>query len=466
VDLYAGLHTPDPKIPIVYTPLCGCGMGTVGDLLARVGFPLLIPEDQRADGRFAPIPFRAPNPEVPQSTEPARVFADQQGSGIVISSDPDVDRIGVEIKLGDGSWFHFDGNQIASVLAYYLMLDPKGPRRKGFVMETLVTTQLIRAIAEKAGNPVIDDLLVGFKYIAHVLKTMKATGRYGAVTGRPEDVALAVEESHGAMLLPVPAEKDAAPACLYIAALYQRLRQEGRTLLDYYFGILEELGPFEVVNRSLMMVGAEGMLRIERIMASLRQNKPKTFGGEPVRDVVDYWDPERFGPFLSESDKLPRNVLVIDTPRMSFTVRPSGTEPKLKYYCQLRAQPQKGKSGAEVQREGRTEAERLARIAYNDLLGRIELSLDEAALQLPDIIDFNRKQDFQKLIPKLREKLAGNAFPNRDALLDWLRGELTGMLPGDPLPAVKAPIAHLCREWEAAKIGGPLLGSLRAWAAE
>jgi phosphoglucomutase len=465
VDLYDGLHKPDPKIPIVYTPLCGCGMGTVGDLLARVGFPLLIPEDQKADGRFLPIPFRAPNPEVPQATEPARAFADQQGSGIVISSDPDVDRIGVEIKLADGSWYHFDGNQIASVLAYYLMLDPKGLRRKGFVMETLVTTKLVRAIAEKAGNPVIDDLLVGFKYIAHVLKTLKATGRYGSITGKPEDVALAVEESHGAMLLPVPAEKDAAPACLFIAALYQRLQQEGRTLLDYYYGILEELGPFEVVNRSIMMVGAEGMLRIERITSSLRQNRPTTFAGEPVRDFVDYWDPARFGPFASESDKLPRNVLVIDTPRMSFTVRPSGTEPKLKFYGQLRAEPQKGKTGAELQREGRAQAERLARIAYNDLLARIDMSLDESALLLPDIIDFNRKQDFQqKVVPQLREKVATGAFPTLEALLGWLREALTGMLPGDPLSAVKVPVAHLCREWARAGVGGALLAPLQAWA--
>src|SRR5438094_6337759 len=119
---------------------------------------------------------------------------------------------------------------------------------------------------------------------------MEATGRYNHVEAKPEDVALAVEESHGAMLLPVPAEKDAAPACLYMAALYQRLHQEGQTLLDYYYGILEELGPYEVVNRSLMMVGAEGMLRIERIMSSLRKDPPKTFGGDAVMSVVDYWD--------------------------------------------------------------------------------------------------------------------------------------------------------------------------------
>jgi phosphomannomutase len=352
------------------------------------------------------------------------------------------------------------------VLAYYVMVDPKGPRRRGFVMETLVTTKLVRAVAEKAGNPVIDDLLVGFKYIAHVLKTLEATGRYGPVTGQPQDLALAVEESHGAMLLPTPAEKDAAPACMFIAALYQRLRQEGRTLLDYYYAILEELGPYDVVNRSIMMVGAEGMLRIERIMSSLRSKRPETFGGETVRNVVDHWDTARFGPLKSESDKLPRNVLVIETDNMTCAVRPSGTEPKLKFYCQLRGgRPRRGVSGAQLQSEARAQADAIASRAYNDLLGRIDLSLDEASLLLPDIIDFNRKEDFEKrVVPALRDALGSGRFRDRDALLDWLRGEIQGMLPGDPLPAVKASVGRLCEEWQRALGPAPGLTDLAHWA--
>src|SRR5687768_568964 len=178
------------------------------------------------------------------------------------------------------------------------------------------------------------------------------------------------------MMLPVPAEKDSAPGCMYVAALYQRLREENRTLLDYYYAILEELGAYDVVNRSLMMVGAEGMLRIERIMTSLRKDPPKTFGGLPVREIVDHWDQQRFGPFKSESDKLPRNVLEIMTDRVAFAVRPSGTEPKLKFYCQLQSDgpPKTKRSGAELQREARAEAEKIALVTYNDLLGRIGLS--------------------------------------------------------------------------------------------
>ena len=466
VRMYGGIHKPNAH-KVVYTPLCGCGLASAGALLQKLEFPMLTPPDQGPDGRFPVIPFRAPNPEVPQSTEPARAFADQNGSGIVLSSDPDVDRIGVEIKLPDGSWFHFDGNQIASVIAYYLCLDPQGPRRKGLIIETLVTTKLVKAIAEKAGCPVVDDILVGFKYVADILKQLQKTGRYGHISGKPEDLVLATEESHGVMMLATPAEKDSAPGCMYIAALYQRLRDEGKTLLDYYYSILEELGAYDVVNRSLMMVGAEGMLRIEKIMTALRKDPPQTFGGQPVREIVDHWDAQRFGPFRSESDKLPRNVLEIMTDRVAFAVRPSGTEPKLKFYCQLKSDgpPKTKTSGAELQRLARAEADAIALLTYNDLLGRIGMKLDDAALLLPDIIDFNRKQDFQaRVVPALKQALLADRFKTKDELLDWLRGELTGMLPGDPLPATKMSFAHLCRAWKAELGAKPRLGDLESWA--
>src|SRR5262245_47391916 len=164
-ELYQKVHTPSPSVPIVYTPLCGCGMTTVGDVLNRLKFPILTPPDEMADGTFSVIPFKAPNPEVPQATEPAKAFADAHGAGVVLSSDPDADRVGLEAKLATGTWYHFDGNQIAAILCYYLMLDPEGPRRQGLVIETLVTTKILGRIVEKAGggSQIVDDLLVGFK---------------------------------------------------------------------------------------------------------------------------------------------------------------------------------------------------------------------------------------------------------------------------------------------------------------
>ncbi len=468
LELYGDVFTPDADLPVAYTPLCGCGLTTVGDVLGRLGFPLVTPEDQGPDGSFKVIPFKAPNPEVPQSTQPAQAFADEQGSAVVLSSDPDADRIGLEARLADGTWYHFDGNQIAAILCYYLMLDPEGPRRQGLVIETLVTTKILGKIVEKAGDSwLIDDLLVGFKYVAAVLKTLEAGKPWGEVDCAASDLVLATEESHGVVMLPNIRDKDATPACMYLAALYQRLRQEGRTLLDYYIAILEELGGYDTVNRSIMMAGASGMIQKDRIMASLRQSPPAILGGQKVERMVDYWDQEAFGPFVSETDKLPRNVLQLFTDSFVITIRPSGTEPKLKLYCQLlpHGEPS-GARGEDLLAEVRTKADAVARRIYNELLARIDLSLTEASLLLPDIIDLDRKRGFEdRTVPALRAGLEQGTFANLGILLEWLRKDVAAMTPGsDPLPALMAPVGSLCAQWSEDGVASPLLDELKGWA--
>ena len=461
IDLYGSFFPPRKDLPIVYTPLCGVGLGTAGDVLSTLGFPVLTPEDEKADGSFKVIPFRSPNPEVVQSTEPARAFADQHGSGIVLSSDPDADRVGCEIKLPDapdnaaqGGWYHFDGNQIAAILGYALMLDPKGPRRQGLVIETLVTTKLLGKVAEaRGGSDVIDDLLVGFKYVADVLKQLKREGRYKDVRRKPEELVLAAEESHGVVALPHILDKDSAPACMWLAGLYQRLRGEGRTLLDYYVSILEELGGYDTVNRSIMMAGAAGMERKDRIMAWLRKNPPATLAGHKVTRFVDYWDEKTFGPLVSKSEELPRNVLQLFTDRFVVTVRPSGTEPKLKFYCQLLPAPggAPAAKGVALLQALRKEADAAARSIYNDIIAPLGVKLGEVGLFLTDLIELDRKVEFEnRILPALREKLAKGegAFANQEALLEWLRNETRALLPGaDPLPALKAPLALVAQTW-------------------
>jgi len=465
--LYGDVWTPDPEIPVTYTPLCGCGLTTVGDVLEELGFPLVVPDDQGPDGSFAVIPFKAPNPEVPQSTEPARRLADQKGSGIVLSSDPDADRVGVEIKLQDGTWYHFDGNQIASVLAYFLMLDPAGPKRQGLVIETLVTTKLLGHIAQEAGDSqVVDNLLVGFKYVAEVLKKLDAEGRYEHVEGSADQLVLAAEESHGVVMVPTIRDKDAVPACMYLAALHQRLAQEGRTLLDYYVAILEKLGGYDCVNRSIMMAGAAGVAHRDRIMGSLRTSAPDVLGGEKVDEVVDYWDEERFGKFKSPTDRASRNVIQIFSPSFVVTVRPSGTEPKLKLYCQLLPAGEGSTTkGVALLGEVRRRADELSRKIYNDLLARIDVSLSSAALALNDIIDLDQKKHFDAVIvPGLEERFeAGEG--TLEELLGWLREQAAKMTPGsDALPALKTPLAELFESrWSELERDG-LAGELESWA--
>ncbi|MCF6148967.1 MAG: phospho-sugar mutase [Candidatus Kuenenia sp.] len=467
VALFDNIYVPDQNIPVVFTPLCGCGLTTAGEVLERLKIPFIVPPDQHPDGSFSAIPFKAPNPEVPQSTEPARVFADENGSGIVLSSDPDADRIGVEIKLHDGSWYHFDGNQIATVLCYFLMLDPSGPKRKGLVIETLVTTRILGRIVEKAGNSfLVDDLLVGFKYMANVLKILKKEGRYRNISCSPQQLVMASEESHGVLLVPSILDKDATPACMYLAVLYQKLRKEGKTLLDYYIQILEELGVYDCVNRSIMMIGAEGIAKKDKIMESLRTLPPKAIAGFPVKKIVDYWDETVFGPFVSNTDRLPRNVLQIFTDAFVISIRPSGTEPKMKFYCHLLPDEKLASMrGMELLNAARKEAEKTARVVYNELLERIDLQLGEPGLLLPDIIDIGCKMAFEKTtIDQLHHVLAKNTYKNINDLLSWLCKETSGMTPGaDPLPALKKAITYLCSQWEEKLPSVRLLKELKDW---
>ena len=473
VRLFGGIHKPDPNTPIVYTPLCGCGLTTVGDVLKELKFPFLVPPNQGPDGTFAAIPLGAPNPEVPQATGPATLFADEQGSGIVLSSDPDADRIGLEVKLSDGSWHHFDGNQIAAVLCYYLMLDHHGPKRKGLVIETLVTTKILRKIVEKAGDSyLIDDLLVGLKYVADVLKRLETVGYYKGVRCKPEQLVLATEESHGVILIPTIRDKDATPACMYLAALYQRLKAEGRNLFDYYVQILNDLGPYADTSRSIMMNGADGAFKRDKIMESLRAMPLRSVAGSPLRKVVDHWDQgdEGWGKFKSETDKLPRNVLQFFFDSFIIAVRPSGTEPKLKFYCQLMPDDELSHTrGQERLAAATAKAEKLALLVYKELLSRIDVDLDEAALLLPDMIDLGLKQGFQqRTVPPLWEALSKGKFTNLTDCIRWLREqeEVAAMTPKkDPLPALKGPLAYLTRHWMQEKPGLSLIEELHRWAA-
>ena len=202
-------------------------------------------------------------------------------------------------------------------------------------------------------------------------------------------------------------------------------------------------------------------------MASLRQSPPKTLNSYAVHKVVDYWDEEAFGPFVSETDRLPRNVIQIFTDAFIVTIRPSGTEPKLKLYCQLIPHGEPSASrGMEWLGEVRDKAEGIARLVYNELLTRIDFSLGEAGGLLPDIIDLDRKQDFeQHTVPQLHQALIRGTFGSLDNLLTWLRSQVTAMTPGaNPLPALKAPMAYLCNQWTTDLGESPMLAELKAWA--
>ena len=469
VAKYRPLHEPDPDHIITYTPLNGSGWTTVGEVLEQLGFPVQMPPDQGPDGTFSAIPLKAPNPEQPQATLPACAFAEKVGSRLVLSSDPDADRVGVEVRLQDNRWYHFDGNQIAAMLCYYLMLDPDGPRQQGLVIETLVTTKILGEIVRRAGNSwIVDDLLVGFKYVADVLKKLGSEGHFGEIECAPEDLVIAAEESHGVMVMPHIRDKDATPACVLLAILHQRMQRSQRTLFDYYTHILDEVGAFDSVSRSIMMPGADGMRLKDQIMASLRHSPPAEVAGNRVLEVIDYLDQQRFGPFLSDTDRMPRNVIQIKTPGLVVTIRPSGTEPKVKFYCQMLPSKNARQEtvGPEILQQIRATATAVAAIVYNDLLAVIGVHLSPEVLQLPDIVDLEQKKLFQETTAsELKKRLESPQWDQLESMLAWLTERTAQMTPGsDPLPAIRQTVAAYCRSWQPELNFSPGRRALASWA--
>lgn len=434
-------------VPVVFTPLGGCADRTAFALLERLGFDVHMPADQVNDGSFSSIPLRAPNPEIPVATVPAQAFANKHGAAIVLSCDPDGDRVGADIRLADGTWTRFDGNQLATIIAYFLALDPQGPQRKGVLIETLVTTRAIGKIAELSGNQCVDNLLVGFKYIADVIKSLAAEGRYGDVTGSADDLIVATEESHGFTLLPTVLDKDGAPPVMLLAALHGRMVAEGRTLLDYYVDLLRHIGAHDCGGRSIVLKGANGNERRDSIMATLRQAPPSELGGEPVTSMADYWNESDFGPIVSDTDHSSRNVISFETPAFTVVVRPSGTEPKLKLYVLIAGGEVGDGDAAEIVAALKATTARASASVYRSLLSTLGVEVSDAALALPDIVDLDARVGFDtELVPALRDAL-GNGLPSSDALEAVIRKHGANLTPGsDPVPAVGEALAALSHE--------------------
>lgn len=443
---------PEGSRPVVFTPLCGSGNSTAGEVLRRLGHEVLVPPNEVSDGSFAAIPYRSPNPEVPQATAPARAFADEQGADIVFSSDPDADRLGVDVRQGEGHWVHLTGNQIAGILAYYLMLDENGPRRRGIVVTTNVTTRLISTIAKAAECEVVDDLLVGFKYIANVLFQLDRNGEYGRVAGRADELVLGAEESHGLMTTSAVRDKDAASGIVHLATLYQRLALKGQTtLFDYYLSVLERIGYFAETNRSIVMLGEEGLRNTAKLMESLRTDPVAEIAERKLIGVTDYSDPQKFGPPSTETERSARNVVRLEYVGMTATIRPSGTEPKLKFYVHRLPGEDRASEASErpsaMHERALAEAKLGAWSLYDALARRLEAPLTKAALALPDVIALEEKIRFDRMLAPWLKSILVNPEQSFGEIEKELRKRGEALIPGaDPLPALRPVIAILAED--------------------
>jgi len=345
---------PAPKldeIRVVFTPLHGCGGFCAGEILEVQGFrPIIVPEQATPDGQF-PNVTGSPNPELPPCMDRAEKLAREHSADLVLSTDPDADRIGALANTrldGKGDFRFITGNEIAALLTHFKVSQlaragslPTSP----LVVTTEVTTGQIARIARSFGVQVVSDLLVGFKYHADVIAQLESTGQYGDIRATAADFIIGTEESHGVLATPGIRDKDSACAVLLLAeaALYEK--RQGRTLVEYLDDMNRQFGYFRNELLNIVMTGLEGKVNMTRMLDTMRKSPPKTIGGLPVIGFEDLQDESgRMGPFKGDTDKAARNFLIFrlgDTTVLTAKVclRPSGTEPKAKAYMEVASEP-------------------------------------------------------------------------------------------------------------------------------
>lgn len=338
VETVAALALPGPReINLLYTPLHGTGV--VHEVLAAAGFPCRLHEPQATwDGAFPTVPNGVANPEQPEAM--ANALAAAGDADMVLGTDPDADRIGAEVRHR-GQWVHLTGNDIAALVVHAtLRRDVDG--REPLVVQTEVTSSLVPRIARAGGAVVVDDLLVGFKYVADVLRRLEEEGRYRDVRADDVTFVCGAEESHGVLVTDQMRDKDAAGGAVMLAGLAAEARTAGRTLVDLLDDLRRAHGYVRNDQVSLQYPGATGQQRLAQLLDRLRADPPAAIGSRAVVEAVDHRDERgRFGPFVSESDRVARNVLVYrlapdgDDEGARVILRPSGTEPKLKVYLEV-----------------------------------------------------------------------------------------------------------------------------------
>ena len=305
-------------LKFVYTPLHGCGVRLVPECLKRLGFKNIyhVPEQDLSDGDFPTVV--SPNPEEASALKMAIEKAENVGADIVMATDPDADRMGIAVRDDKGQIVLMNGNQTASMLTYYILSRQKELGMldgSGYVVKTIVTTELIAEICKSFNVPVYN-VLTGFKYIAEVVKRNEGKGHF--ICGG--------EESYGFNVGEFVRDKDAQIACSMVAECAAWAADQGLTLYGLMQKIYAEFGYRKEGLTSLVRKGKSGAEEIRSIMAQFRAEPPKTLCGSPVCRIVDYLEPEKTG--LPKSDVLQ----FFDEAGDVVSVRPSGTEPKIKFY--------------------------------------------------------------------------------------------------------------------------------------
>ena len=313
---------------IVYTPLHGTGYKMVPEALALFGFTNVhtVKEQSITDGNFPTL--RSPNPEEPDALAMAVDLARQKGADLVMATDPDADRLGIAVRKPSGEFVLLNGNQTGALLTWYIISQKKQNKElKGneYIISTIVTTDLMNRIAEKNGVKCYD-VLTGFKFFAELMRDLEGKEKY--IGGG--------EESFGYLAGDFVRDKDAVSACALIAEAAAWARDHGKSLWELLLDIYAEYGLFREKLVNVVRKGAEGAAEIKSMMEGYRNNPPAMIGGSKVIKTNDYLTMlstdiatgKKSALELPKSDVL--QFFLADGTKIS--VRPSGTEPKIKFY--------------------------------------------------------------------------------------------------------------------------------------
>ena len=319
------------QISIVYTPLHGTGNIPARRVMKELGFThvYVVPEQELPDGGFPTVSY--PNPEAAEAFSLGLKLAAEKNADLVLATDPDADRLGVYVKdAGSGEYIPLTGNMSGSLLCEYVLSQKKAAGKipdDGQVIKSIVSTNLIDAVAKEYGCELIE-VLTGFKWIGQQVLKNEKTGRGTYLFG--------MEESYGCLIGTYARDKDAisATAALCEAAAYYK--QKGMTLWDAMVAMYEKYGYYKDAVKSIGLSGIEGLAKIQSIMETLRNNTPIEVGGYKVVSARDY-KLDTIKDMASGEVKptgLPSsNVLYYDLNDGAWIcVRPSGTEPKIKFY--------------------------------------------------------------------------------------------------------------------------------------
>ena len=318
-------------IKIVYTPLCGTGNLPARRILSELGFRhvYVVPEQEKPDPDFTTLDY--PNPEDPKAFTYALRLAKEKDADIVLATDPDADRLGVYAKdTRTGEYVPFTGNMSGMLIAEYILRErtamgtmPENPA----LVTTIVTTNMTRPIT-RAYNVELIEVLTGFKFIGEQIKFFEQTGSHNYVFG--------LEESYGCLAGTHARDKDAIVAVMCLCEVAAYCKKQGKTLWDMMLETYEKYGYYKESQYTITLKGIDGSRQIAEIMDKLRQNPPKAFGQRKVLRFRDYEKDCITDMETGEKTKtgLPKsNVLYFELPDDEWCcARPSGTEPKIKFY--------------------------------------------------------------------------------------------------------------------------------------